>query len=189
MREINFSKKNKKAAIEMSIGTIVTIVLAISFLVLGIFLIQRIGKSATSVVDLTDQQLRDQLNNLFSTENKVVVIPQTDTIPIKQEATGGVVVGIKNLQQGTAASTTFSYAVSADDVSNCGITAAQAEAWMATGKTGSNIQLASGDFDPERVIFRIPTGAPLCIAKFRVNVNVGGQPYGSAAFNIEVQAK
>lgn len=179
----------KRAAIEMSIGTIVTIVLAISFLVLGIFLIQRIGKSATSVVDLTDQQLRDQLNNLFSTENKVIIIPQTDMVPIKQEATGGVVVGIKNLQQGAAASTVFSYVVLADDVSNCGITGTQAESWIATGKVGNNIQLAPGDFDPERVIFRIPTGAPLCIAKYRVNVLVGGQPYGSAAFNIEVQAK
>lgn len=173
----------------MSIGTIVTIVLAISFLVLGIFLIQRIGKSATSVVDLTDQQLRDQLTNLFSEENRLVILPQTNTIPLKQEAVGGIVIGIKNLQQGAGAGTTFSYIVSADDVADCGITKTQAESWIASGKTGDNIQIASGESSVDRVIFRVPLGTPLCIVKFRVNVDAGSAPYKSATFFIEVKAK
>ena len=179
---------NKKAAIEMSIGTIITIVLSVSFLVLGIFLIQKIGQSATGVVDLTDAQLRTELNKLFSEEKGLVILPQTNTIPLKQEATGGVVIGIKNLQTGASASTTFSYVVSADDVSDCGISKTEAEDWIATGKTGSNIQIAIGGSSVDRIIFRIPLGAPLCIAKFRVNIGAGSY-HESATFFIEVKAK
>lgn len=182
-------QKNRKAAIEMSIGTIVTIVLSVSFLILGIFLIQQIGKSATSVVDLTDAQLRTELDKLFSSESKVVILPQTNTIPIKQEESNGIVIGIKNLQTGAGVGTIFSYAVVADDVSDCGISKTEAENWIATGKTGSNIQIPVGESSIGRVIFRIPTGSPLCLATYRANVNVGSGIYKSVPFVIEVKAK
>ena len=55
--------KNKKAAMEMSVGTIVTIVLLMSVLILGIFLVQNIFKSAKGAVDLTDKQLKNEINN------------------------------------------------------------------------------------------------------------------------------
>jgi uncharacterized protein YoxC len=179
----------KRAAIEMSITTIVTIVLAISFLVVGIFLIQRISKSATSVVDLTDQQMREQINKLFSEASKLVICPQTDTIVIKQEAVGGVGIGIKNLLSGSAGTTTFSYTVTATDVANCGVTEAEAEDWIVTGKSDTGIAIASGDLYSTKILFKIPTGAPLCVAKFRVNVNAGSAAYSTASFNIEIQAK
>ena len=41
------TKMNKKAAMEMSVGTIVTIVLLMSVLVLGIFMIQKIFSGST----------------------------------------------------------------------------------------------------------------------------------------------
>jgi len=173
----------------MSITTIVTIVLSISFLVVGIFLIQRISKSATSVVDLTDQQMREQINKLFSEDTKLVIYPETDTIPIKQEAVGGVGIGIKNLLTGASGSSTFSYTVVATDVADCGVTTAQAEAWIVTGKTDSSIAIASGDLYSTKVLYSIPVGAPLCVAKYRVNVNAGSTPYATASFNIQIQAK
>lgn len=80
---------NRKAAMEMSVGTIVTIVLLVSVLILGIFLVQRIFKTATSVVDLTDQQLTEEVNKLFSNPNqKIVVYPSTREVIIKQTERG-----------------------------------------------------------------------------------------------------
>jgi hypothetical protein len=181
--------EDKRAAIEMSIGTIVTIVLSISFLVVGIFLISKISTSATSVVDLTDTQLRDQVNKLFSTDTKLAIYPQTGMQSIKQDATDGVGIGIKNLLTGTAGTTTFSYTVNATDTSNCGISPSEVEAWIVTGKSDSGIPIASGDIYRDKILFKIPLGAPLCVAKFRINVNEGNTAYATASFNIEVLAK
>ena len=57
--------KQKKAAMEMSVGTIVTIVLLMSVLILGIFLIKNIFSSAKNAIDLTDEQLNAEINELF----------------------------------------------------------------------------------------------------------------------------
>ena len=82
---------------EMSVGTIVTIVLLVTLLILGVVLIKNIFTSAKGVVDLTDQQLRNEINKLFSEDSKISIYPGTRLVEIKQEATDGVGFGIKNL--------------------------------------------------------------------------------------------
>jgi hypothetical protein len=126
--------KNQKAQMEMSVGTIVTIVLLVTLLILGVVLIKNIFTSAKGVVDLTDQQLRSEISKLFSEDSKMSIYPGTRLVEIKQEATDGVGFGIKNLQQGAAGQTTFSYIISAADVSNCGVTNSVAESWITVGK-------------------------------------------------------
>jgi len=174
---------------EMSMGTIVTIVLLVSVLVMGIFFIQRISKSATGVIDLTDAQLRNEVNKLFSEESKLIIYPQTKFVQIKQEKSDGVGIGIKNLLQGSSGNKKFSYVVLATDVSDCGISEEEAESWIITGKQESDIPIASGDLMTDKIIFRIPVGAPLCIIKYRVNVDVEETPYATDSFNVEVKAK
>src|SRR4030043_1883739 len=99
---------NRKGAMEMSVGTIVTIVLLVSVLILGIVLIKNIFTSAKGVVDLTDQQLRDEVNKLFSEENKISIYPATRIIEIKQDTTDGIGIGIKNLLTGASGDKKFS---------------------------------------------------------------------------------
>ena len=65
--------KNKSGAMEMSVGTIVTIVLLVSVLVLGVVLITQILASAKGAVDLTDQQLKGELEKLFSEEKRLAI--------------------------------------------------------------------------------------------------------------------
>lgn len=181
--------KNTKGQMEMSVGTIVTIVLLVTLLILGVVLIKNIFTSAKGVVDLTDQQLRSQISQLFSSEDKISVYPGTRLVEIKQESTDGVGIGIKNLLTGTAGGVTFSYEVKAVETSNCGISGSDAEKWIITGKSESSIPIASGDIAVDKIIFKIPTGSPLCIAKFRINVNAGGTAYATDSFNIEIKAK
>lgn len=69
------AKMNKKAALEMSIGTIVIIVIAVTMLILGLVLVRTImcGAMMTSL-DLT-QKMKDQINKLFQeTGNDVVLL-------------------------------------------------------------------------------------------------------------------
>ena len=181
---------SKKAQMEMSIGTIVTVILGVTLLVGGIFFVQQIMKSATGVVDLTDQQLRDQINKLFSEESKISIYPGTRFVEIKQEKTDEVGIGVKNLLTGgTSGDVLFSYEVIATDVEDCGITKEEAEEWIVTGRTESDIPIASGDIFIDRIRFRIPLGAPLCIAKFRINVRAGEDAYITDSFEIEIKAK
>jgi len=185
---------SKKGAMEMSMGTIVTIVLLVSVLVMGIFFIQRISKSATGVIDLTDQQLRNEINKLFSEETKLSVYPGTRLVEIKQETTDGVGFGIRNLLTGQAGTKTFSYEVvvadsDADLNNKCGIDKTTALSWIVTGKSETSIPIPSGDYSVQKVLFEIPTGSPLCTIRYRVNVNAEGTAYATDFFDIKIKAK
>jgi hypothetical protein len=180
---------NKKGAMEMSVGTIVTIVLLMAVLVLGIFLVQRIFKSATGAVDLTDEQLRSEIYKLFGEDKELVIYPSSGRVEIKQEETDGVGIGIKNLLTGVSGTQTFSYEVVVSDASDCVETESEIEEWFTVGRAESDIPIAVGDSAVQKVLFRIPSGTSLCTARFRVNVEVGGEAYKTDVFDITVKAK
>lgn len=184
--------KSKKAAMEMSVGTIVTIVLLVTVLILGVVLIKNIFTSAKGVIDLTDQQLRNEVNKLFSEESKISIYPSTRLVEIKQDTTDGVGIGIKNLLTGASGDKKFSYTVSVSDAdlnTKCGINAGTAESWIATGRSEKDIPIPSGDFSAQRVLFEIPVGAPLCTIRFRVNVNADSTAYATDFFDLKIKAK
>lgn len=183
---------NRKAAMEMSVGTIVTIVLLVTVLILGIVLIKNIFSSAKGVIDLTDQQLRSEINKLFSEENKISIYPSTRYIEVKQSNTDGVGVGIKNLLTGASGDKKFGYVVAASDAeleTKCGITPEVAESWIVTGKAEEDIPIPSGDFSTQKVLFEIPVGAPLCTIRFRINVNADGDAYATDFFDMKIKSK
>ena len=107
--------KDKKAAMEMSIGTIVTIVLLVSVLVLGLVLIRSIFTSAKGVVDLTDQELRKKIGEIFTEDKKLAVYPTSRRLEIPQGDIDGFGIGIQNLLEGSSATKTFSYEVVVSD--------------------------------------------------------------------------
>ena len=171
----------------MSVGTIVTIVLLMTVLILGLVLVRTIFRSATGAVDLTDQQLRNEIQKLFSEEKKLIIYPNSRLIEIKQEKINGAGIGIKNLVLGSSGSNSFSYEINVEDSSKCGNV--DVEDWIEVGKKADNIPLAVGEFTSIKVLFRIPTGAPLCISRFRVNVKIDGNDYATDFFDISVKPK
>lgn len=183
------SIKSKRAAMEMSVGTMVTIVLLMVVLVLGILFIQKIFKSGTGAVDLTDEQLRNELNKLFGEDKELVIYPGTRRVEIKQEDIDGVGIGIKNLLEGVSGTQEFSYEVVVSDASDCVESESEIEEWFTTGRAESNIPIAIGKSATQKVLFRIPSGTSLCTARFRVNVDVGEEPYATDFFDITVKAK
>jgi hypothetical protein len=176
---------------EMSVGTIVTIVLLVTLLILGVVLIKNIFTGAKNVVDMTNDQLTTEIGKLFSTDSEMVIYPNSRLVEIKQTETGGVGVGIQNLLTGTTGNTKFSYLVSASDIGNCGsISKADAEKWITVGKGEDDISIPSGGKIARKVRFDIPLGAPLCTARFKIEVTKeGGTSYASDYFDIKVNAK
>lgn len=179
--------KNKKAAMEMSVGTIVTIVLLMSVLVLGLFLVKNIFSSAKNAVDLTDQQLTSEIEKLFSEESKLVIYPTTRLVTLKHGDLGGVGVGIKNLLQGVSGTQKFSYEVVISSPGECG-TEDQLKKWFKQGASEKDIPIAVGEMAAQKVLFQIPTGSPICTARFRVNVYVDGKAYATDFFDITTKA-
>ena len=58
----------------MTVGTIVTIVLLMSALVLGLILTRSIFKSSTENVDTIDDQVKNEINNLFAEDDTKIVV-------------------------------------------------------------------------------------------------------------------
>jgi hypothetical protein len=163
--------KNKKAALEMSMTTIVTIVLIVVTLVLALVLIRTIFTSSTNAIDQVNTAIQDQINSLFTSEGtSLAVYPASREITLKRGDTPkGFAFSVKNPEKTTAS---FTYNISAGDVHNCGttFTTAQADAYV-LGNTGS-FSLGPGNaLDlPILVKFDIPSASVPCTVIYNLNV-------------------
>ena len=181
--------KSKRGAMEMSVGTIVTIVLLMSVLVLGIVFIQKIYGGAMNIVDMTNEQLTEEVNKLFGENKEMVIYPSSRKVKIKQDESNGFGIGIKNLLKGTAGTKTFSYDTVVADVGNCGVGESEIESWIIVGKSESDIPIPSGGNSVQKVILEIPVGSPLCTFKLRINVDAEETSYATDSVFIEIEAK
>jgi hypothetical protein len=167
--------KNKKAAMEMSIGTIVTIVLLMSVMVLGLVLITNIFKSSETAVSSIDDKVTSKINDIFSKENvKVAVYPENRRITLSQGAKAkGFAFSINN--QNTE-DTQFKYTLYADTnynyAKNCGstFTVSRAENYISTKTSTVTIQ-GNMKMDTSRLMtFNIPEDAPKCEIPYNLKV-------------------
>lgn len=167
------SKNNsKRAAIEMSMTTIVTIVLVVVTLVLALVLIRTIFTSSTSAVEQIDTAIQDQINKLFASEGtSLAVYPAARQITLKKgDVPKGFAFSVKN---NDVESATFSYNIVATDVTSCGstFTAERANAFL-LGGTGSFSLGAGNKLDlPILVKFSIPESSPPCTIVYTLNVD------------------
>ena len=72
-------KTNKKAAMEMTIGTMVTIVLLVAVLVMILFFITRITESGIGAIDGIDSAVKTEIDKLFSKDSskKIIIYPES----------------------------------------------------------------------------------------------------------------
>ncbi len=176
---------NKKAAMEMSVGTIVTIVLLMTVLILGLVLVRTIFSSSTENIDAIDEAVKSEITKLFSEDNtkKVVMYPADRTISVKKGEFGGFAFSIRNtiMEAGIENRGIFSYVVSASEVSsNCQVDLAYAESLIDLGKTNNDdIIIPSGDIliEPIHVNYFIPESTPLCHIRYNLNIQKDGQAY------------
>lgn len=175
---------NKKAAMEMSVGTIVTIVLLVTVLVLGLTLIRTIFKTSVENVEGIDQEIKDQINKLFAEDNtvKISVFPQSRKISIRKgnEDPLGFGFSIRNVENSDGV---FRYTVTVDDPNlrtRCNVNEREAQSYITLGDEG-NVNIGRGQQmdDPIFVRFRIPETAPPCEVRYAINVKKDGQTYGS----------
>lgn len=172
----------------MSVGTMVTIVLLMTVLILGIILIKNIFFSAKKAIDLTDQELENEINKLFGSDKPVTIYPKSALVEVKQGELEEVGIGIRNLLEGTSGTSFFSYEVVVSSTGNCIEDEEEIESWLIVGQTAEDIPIRVGDLTVERVRFKVPVGSSLCIPRYRVNVYADEEIYDTESFDIEIKA-
>ena len=171
MKEIN-----SKGAMEMSVGTIVTIVLLMSVLVLGLFLVQRVFSSGTGAIDSIDSQVQNEIQKLFSEEGRTIAIyPNSRDITLKAgDSPKGFAFSIKNKGVDPA---DYNYRVFArpdfDFVGRCGqsMTEQRANSYLLINSGEINNLGAGQSMElPELIRFSIPEGSPPCTIPYRLEI-------------------
>ena len=176
----------KRGAIEMSIGTIVIIVLAMSMLILGMVLVKNIFEGATNVVNLNNEQISSEIAKIYGDDKELVIYPSVDVFEIKTGDTNAFAIRIKNLLENADASETlFSYDIIPDDLRDCGLNERQILDWM-KGESGEGIRIATGKEHIEKVLLEIPEGSALCSFKVRVTAMQNNQPYATDQMFIDI---
>ncbi len=180
---------DKKAAMELSVSTIVIIVLAMTMLILGLVLIQSIFKGAQNNVDSLNDKVKAEIDKLFVEDKNIVMYLSERTAKVNQGKIFGVAFGIKNTQQGTASQGQFTYEINANDPdlqTQCGISQQDAESWVYPGRTGS-FQLAPGETYYGLAKFNIPAGSTLCTVRYTLSVQLDNKPYATELFDVEIK--
>jgi len=180
---------SKKAAFELSIGTIVILVLAMSMLILGLILIRTIFTGAKYNVETMNKKVEAEINKLFVEDQRAVLYLPNRLAEIKQGKEFGLGFGIQN----NIATQKFRWQVQvADDQirRKCGASEQEAEDWITTGNSGS-VEIASGQKYLDLIRFNIPEGSvndiSKCIIRYKLVIKQeDGTTFTTEPFDVDV---
>lgn len=181
--------RNKDGAFEMSVGTIVVLVIGMTMLILGIVLVRTIFTGATGSVDVINDNVKAEINKLFSDSNKRLVINLPDNqVKIKKGQSFGIAFGVRNNIEGQAGSTTFSYSTAVAEVeSGCGLSVSEADSYIRLGKEGSVELSPGGEPKTLRLVVEPTDAAPLCSVSYEIQVRTpDGNIYDSDRFIVDI---
>lgn len=175
-------KNGKRAAMEMSVGTMVTIVLLMIVLVLGIFFIQRIFTSGTNAIDTIDSQVQSEIQKLFAREDaKLAFYPTSRDVVVKRgDDPKGFAFSVRNNDIEEAQ---FTFTTTAIDASKCGSTFNEEDANNILLGGAGVFSVGPGDVsEPRLVRFIIPESAPACTIAYDLEVRRENLVYTSINF-------
>lgn len=183
--------KNKKAALELSIGTIVILVIAMSMLILGLILVRTIFTGAKYNVETMNEKVKGEINKLFVQDQKAVLYLPNREAEVKQGKPFGVAFGIQNV--GSTDEFQWRVVAIADDnlQKKCGFRDEDdALDWITTG--GQNfrgVNIPSGDKYTDIIRFNIQKGSvsdiSQCIVRFQLEIFKGGGHNKDDAYTTE----
>ena len=173
---------SKKGAIELSMTTVVVIVLAMTMLILGLTLVKTIFTGAKNVADLTNQQVTAQIQKLLVGEEQRSAVYLTDQkATVKQGDTYGIAFGIKN--NGNEGAFTYTTKLVSK---NC--LRDDPMKWFTLPPSSSeSITIASGGIFANKLMLKPADTAELCLAQFRIEIKKDGAVYDTPSFFVELK--
>jgi hypothetical protein len=171
MRRIN----NKKAAFEMSMSTIVIIVLAISMLILGLVLTKKIMCAGIGLTDEINSKVTGEVQTLFEATGEEVVCIGAQGEPVT------LVPGRLNMLY-------CSFNAPESRVYTVAVTFPSAVSSWIEGTPGWTGTVAPADTLPKKVLrLRIPKDANEQNIIIRVDISKGGVPISSQDLDFSVK--
>jgi len=167
----------KRAAMELSMSTVVILVLAMMMLIMGIVLVKNIFGTATGAISDVDKGVKDKIAQMFAEpDKKLVIYPTARKIEITQRTQGeGFAFSVRNIG---LESIKYSYRVEADSnfeiKKKCaGLTKKDADGWIDLNSGSFTLKGSSVMENPKLVSYTIPDNAPACTIPYNINVCAG----------------
>jgi hypothetical protein len=173
--------------------------LKISLIVLGVIILLSIlgilisnfslseGGRYNSIPVSPDEEISEIINELFGSDEKVVIYPTSEKIEIRQGDQGYFVLGIKNVLNNFE-QLNFSYKITPTSKvqEDCGTSDSDVLSLFIAG-TGynSDITIATGDYYLAKILLENPKDGLECIVRFRIDVKNGQDIYSSKAVYVE----
>ena len=185
-------KKNSKAALELSIGTIVILVLAMSMLILGLILVRNIFSGATGAINSINKGVEDEINKLFAdSDAKIAIYPSSRKIEIKQRTQGeGFAFSVRNTD---LEESEFTYKINVDEnfdiETKCKINFGEANDWLDVDSGSFTLGGSTKLELPELVTFTIPENAPACTIPYQINIRTSQEQYASGSVRLTIKAR
>jgi len=200
-------RKSKKAAFEMSMSTVIIIVLSVVFLILGLVLLRNVFGVATDSISTIDDKLKTQLTTLFADDESSTVFmrPEDGVLKIRADtAEFGFVIGGKTKNGNDIVNWgDMQYRLILDKSSSCYTKLGEStiKKWFTNAKIASGDQdtasynplnwAKNGDVGLARIQLTIPKGTVICtqtvlfdfIDKTDATLT---QPLDGAAFSIQI---
>ena len=195
---------NKKAAFELSVSVMIVIVLAITLLIFGLIFIRNIFGAATENFDVLSNQVRDEINRIFTDEGKKIVIflGEDKTANIRADGESFNIVVAARTLAGTRVTgrDDIQYKMELDDTArvNCLNTLGRSQTenlFLQRMDEWNNMEVFEGDDSARTAIqMRVPEGTALCSQKVFITVrdrtvDVEGDVVAGDSFIINVLRK
>lgn len=189
----------KKGALELSIGTIVIIVIAMSMLILGLVLVRTIFTGATGSIDDLNQGVKNEIAGLFADEGADVVVKlgEGQTARIKPDSgVFGVAIGARTpdgSNVGNRNRLQYELTLDSPNGNNCasilGLRRAE-DLFITPINTFNSFDQFDGSTVFAIVEMNIPKGTAVCSQKVFIDVkdtqSGTGEVFGGNFFKIEV---
>lgn len=171
----------KKGALEMSIGTIVIIVIAITMLILGIVFVRSVMCGALSLTGDLNDRVTGEINKLFGSTGGEVQCVGSSGEPVR------MIPGQLNIVYcGIKAPQTAKYSLDLTDYKGVYSTKSDIKNWIVEDSWGP-ISVPPGDELPKKVLrLNIPENAPDDTITLEIAIKKEGQLISAQSLDFEI---
>lgn len=172
----------KKGAIELSIGTIVVVVLAMTMLILGVVFVRNIMCGAIGLTGDINNQVRGEINKLFgATGDEVVCVGSGEQAVTLLPGKTNIIYCAVNAQK----SATYNFEL--NKISATVSTEEKLRSWI-SGEDSLSIDVAPGDKLPKKVLrLTIPNNAPEESIVITFKIKKGNELISTQQLDFEVK--
>ena len=182
--------KNKRAGFEMSITTLVVIVIAVVMLILGLVLVRQIFRGATESMSIMEAGMMDKVRDIFGEEGGTISL-FSKTISVKPDTMGfRIPVGF-HTQEGrtvTEENMEFTIEVVQGGAKACG--KEKVETWIEfppiTTTPSDAFSKVEGNIAGLDIVISVPKNTQYCTQLIRINVYFNNEKYSHDTITLNV---